>query len=314
MSEPSIRDRAYVAGLRGFIRTVRHTRTMRLLRRLAGWVNRPRQARVRPLPPASPIPKRLWLYWHQGEDNAPRVIAQCLQSWKDLNPAWEVRVLNQQSIEEEIQLNDLPQDISIQALSDVVRLRLLRKYGGVWADATIYAIRPLDDWLPSVAESGFFAFRLRAPDRLIGSGFLAAASGSPLTAAWESVATRYWQVRRRSDAYYWVHYLFEAVTIVDPVCGAIWAQTPRVESQENWRVFHTILAAKRNWSDRRRTELIEVAKRAHAQGAPFQHLTYREGLADRDARECIAECLGSDWQPPERPGPSLVPKNAADNA
>ena len=44
------------------------------------------------------------------------------------------------------------------AESDLLRLYLLNKYGGVWVDSTNLCRRPLDDWLPSAARQGFFAF------------------------------------------------------------------------------------------------------------------------------------------------------------
>ena len=44
------------------------------------------------------------------------------------------------------------------AESDILRLYLLKKYGGVWVDATNLCRRPLDAWLPSAACEGFFAF------------------------------------------------------------------------------------------------------------------------------------------------------------
>ena len=44
------------------------------------------------------------------------------------------------------------------AESDLLRLYLLNKYGGVWVDSTNLCRRPLNDWLPSAASQGFFAF------------------------------------------------------------------------------------------------------------------------------------------------------------
>jgi mannosyltransferase OCH1-like enzyme len=40
----------------------------------------------------------------------------------------------------------------------LARLCLLRTHGGVWVDATVFCRRPLDEWLPEHAASGFFAF------------------------------------------------------------------------------------------------------------------------------------------------------------
>jgi hypothetical protein len=37
--------------------------------------------------------------------------------------------------------------IKEQAKSDIIRLHLLAQHGGVWADATVLCLQPLDHWL-----------------------------------------------------------------------------------------------------------------------------------------------------------------------
>ena len=269
-----------------FVDTVQRYRRTRLLRSFLQPVNRLLRRRVTTaLPATSPLPKRLWLYWHQGEAEAPRLVAQCLQTWRDHNPGWDVQVLDAATLPAEVTLDDLPEDISLQALSDVLRLRLLRRYGGVWVDATAYCVRPLDDWLPPLLSSGFFAFTLPAHDRLIGSWFLAASPGAPLIETWESAATLYWRVRRRADAYYWVHYLFEFVTITSPLCGAVWDATPTVDSRDCWHVYHSLIAEQ----DVEKYEAL--AHQAQANGVPFHRLSHKHGLADRDAHQLMARYL-----------------------
>jgi hypothetical protein len=59
-------------------------------------------------------------------------------------------------------------------------MELLRRHGGVWADATCYCLQPLAEWLPSkLAPAGFFAFDRPAPDRMLASWFLAAQPAWP---------------------------------------------------------------------------------------------------------------------------------------
>ena len=45
---------------------------------------------------------------------------------------------------------------------ELLRMRLLLKYGGVWADATTLCLRTMDEWLPSLTQTELF-FR-REPD------------------------------------------------------------------------------------------------------------------------------------------------------
>ena len=104
------------------------------------------------------IPKIIWMYWHQGEANAPYLVEQCIKSWKLRNPNWDIRVLDNQSILKWVNLEPFKSKLgmAIQMFSDLARLELLRVYGGVWADATLYCTRSLDEWLPNYIVDNFF--------------------------------------------------------------------------------------------------------------------------------------------------------------
>ena len=39
------------------------------------------------------IPRRIWMFWDSGLENAPDVVSLCLRSWKQLNPDWTVTLL-----------------------------------------------------------------------------------------------------------------------------------------------------------------------------------------------------------------------------
>jgi len=104
------------------------------------------------------IPKTIWIYWAQGEAEAPHVVQRCLESWYTRNPGWELRVLDEESANALIDLSDVPEGLPRRFKADVLRLRLLKEFGGVWTDATTFCHRPFEDWLPMQAASGFFAF------------------------------------------------------------------------------------------------------------------------------------------------------------
>lgn len=176
--------------------------------------------------------------WLQGADNAPRTVRLCLDRWRNLNPGYRLHVLERNDVEAELSGFPLTSDeLTVQALSDILRARLLSRYGGVWADATTFPTMPLDDWLqPRLSQSGFFAFDNPGPDRVLSSWFLAAKPESYIMNAWWGECLRYWGKRRslqvESDGkrtipenptwevapdggagkdtypYFWFHYLF----------------------------------------------------------------------------------------------------------
>lgn len=164
------------------------------------------------------IPKKLWIFWDKGEENAPELVRDCIASWRRCNPGWDIRVLDAETAG---QIADLPQGLSnipVQAYADLLRLRLLRVQGGVWADATTYCLMPLDHWLPFAAQRGFFAFRWTQNDfwfiwpglrRSMTNWFLAAEPEGTIITAWQEACFAYWDGRRKAHNYYWPHLVLD---------------------------------------------------------------------------------------------------------
>jgi hypothetical protein len=107
------------------------------------------------------IPKKIWFLWFQGLSQAPLVVLKCYEYWKKYNPDWEVIFLDEDNITDYINLPLSKEKIcqlSRNHQSNIIRLELLAKYGGVWADATSLCRVPLDNWLEDYSQAGFFAF------------------------------------------------------------------------------------------------------------------------------------------------------------
>ena len=71
----------------------------------------------------------------------------------------------------------------LQKLSNTAQPSLLRRYGGVWVDPTVFCLRPLGDWLDDHYRVGFFAFRNPARDRMMSNWFIASERDNPLLVA-----------------------------------------------------------------------------------------------------------------------------------
>lgn len=135
------------------------------------------------------IPKELFLYWHQGWNNAPEIVNHCAATWQRHNPTWDINLLDSTTIADKVRLPAAlkSMNLPLPALSDVIRICLLKKYGGVWADATLWCVRPLDDWIDNVCvRTGFFAYDKPGPDRPISSWFLAAGKECRIVDIWHS--------------------------------------------------------------------------------------------------------------------------------
>ena len=103
------------------------------------------------------IPKIIWLLWWQGVDTASPLIKKCINRFKMI-PDFQLNILDKNTVENYIDISDilplyLKGKIFIQHLADIIRIRLLRKYGGIWCDASMiildldYFGRLVDEYL-----------------------------------------------------------------------------------------------------------------------------------------------------------------------
>ena len=155
--------------------------------------------------------KIIWMYWHQGWENAPALAKDCRESWEALNPNWTIKAICDNDLDK---FSARPQMVEagtgrIAHYSDIVRLQLLQKHGGVWADASLWCAQPLDSWIGAALTSGFFAFHKPAPGRLISNWFLASKPNHPLVEHWLALYDQYWMVEKHARHYNFGHFLFE---------------------------------------------------------------------------------------------------------
>ena len=174
------------------------------------------------------------MLWLQGWDAAPDLVRACAETWRRLNPTWQVRLLDATSLVDVLPAAAFAhvagKSLEHEAFSDVVRLELLARYGGVWADATAYCLAPLDDWLVPRMTAGFFAFARPVPDRMLSSWLLAAVQGSGIVERWQQATRDYWAARTSRDHYFWVHRLFAACHDRDADFRAAWEAVPTLSA------------------------------------------------------------------------------------
>ena len=171
------------------------------------------------------------MYWRQGGgNNLPFLVRTCLESWRIHNPAWEVRLLGHDELTRLVDLDgfDRRADIALQALSDIVRVKLLQRYGGVWVDASLFCVKPLDDWLPEVMQDGFFVFSSRRKDRVMTTWFIAAQAQCELLSRWTNEICRYWHSNRFRRQGYWSRQILRKLMSLrkrEMVSNNIWFST-----------------------------------------------------------------------------------------
>jgi Capsular polysaccharide synthesis protein len=107
------------------------------------------------------IPKVFYTFWHS--QSLPKLLKNCIKSWKLQNPGYRVVVISRNSIER-LTFLQLPPNfdlISHQYQADWVRLAILMKNGGIWVDASFImttSIQPLLDIRSREGTEGFQFF------------------------------------------------------------------------------------------------------------------------------------------------------------
>lgn len=166
-----------------------------------------------PETPLTDLPKIIWTFWGSGWSDAPIVVRKCLRTWHQHHPDWVIHELTDHNLSDFINLNEIIPDIEdkvlpYEALTDIIRIALLYKYGGVWVDSTLYCNQSLNTWLPDALRNGFFAFSNPGPDRMISSWFLSALPNNYIVEIFYHRIRSYWKDRSERDHYFWLHYLF----------------------------------------------------------------------------------------------------------
>jgi hypothetical protein len=142
------------------------------------------------------VVKIIWMYWHQGFDQAPPIVGSCADQWKNLHPDWEIRLLDQNNVYEFADSLAIKQKtlekMSLAHRSDLIRTQLLIKYGGVWADPTTFPLQKLENWLPENMQAGFFFYYKPGRDRIISNWFIAAEKDNTVLRTLYEELNMYW--------------------------------------------------------------------------------------------------------------------------
>jgi hypothetical protein len=186
--------------------------------------------------------KNIYILWFQGFKNAPGLVKKCLSSWKKYNPDWNIIKLNNNNLSnyinfDEVYKNTKDKHIPFAARSDMIRIYLLKTYGGVWADSTTFCKRPLNDWLEENIKEGFFGFTFKEEihhkniKRRLSSWFLYSDIDNYITSHWLERVKLYWINHNKFHHYYWFHgFLFNDIYTTDEKFKEIWDKVPIINA------------------------------------------------------------------------------------
>lgn len=154
---------------------------------------------------------KVFMYWGQGFEQAPPVVRSCLAATKSLHNDKEVILLDNDNLTDWVTLPDAAWKSAERyraAFSDMLRIELLSKLGGIWIDATCLPTSNLvDKFDEMVGNSGFFVFKHETADSM-SSWFMAARPNSYICSMFSSAMRLYWSVFDRPITYYYMHQIW----------------------------------------------------------------------------------------------------------
>lgn len=161
--------------------------------------------------------KHIWFCWLQGMDAAPELVKACLRSLERWLPDYEITIITAENYREYVQLPDYVErkyrkgHVPHANFSDLIRLDLLVRHGGVWIDSTVLCTgwrsgSPLHTKVKTFLESELFLFRYAQTS--ISNWFIVSWPGNELLARLRDSLYAYWKDKDCTLNYYIFHSFF----------------------------------------------------------------------------------------------------------
>lgn len=160
--------------------------------------------------------KIVWWCWFQGEEEAPELAKICLASVREIFNDYDVIVVTDSNLNEYV---DIPQYIQNKykagiirpaMYSDIIRLLLLEKYGGIWIDSSVLCT---NNKIKEILEKeSFFAFHNDVLTNnkaiRISSWLISSTAKHPLIVDTLNMMLNYWEKENFTLNYFLVHLFF----------------------------------------------------------------------------------------------------------
>lgn len=172
----------------------------------------------------------VYSFWNSPLDDAPPLVQACLAELRRRHPG--MRVLDGRTARELVQIPDAVADALEKDhpahFSDFVRVSVLERYGGIWADATCWAPAPLPAAVAPLLSAG--ALYPRWTRHQIGNWFIAAVPATPLIALQRAALEAWWTEGGGIPDYFLFHRIFEVLLDLVPEFHGQWHAVPFLSS------------------------------------------------------------------------------------
>lgn len=157
---------------------------------------------------------KVWICWFQGMEQAPALVQKCYQSVKEHLKDREIILITSDNILEYVQFPDYIIKkwkkglITHVHMTDLLRLELLTRYGGLWLDATVLCT---SDNIPYYYyDSDLFFYQCLKPGRdghshITSSWLIEARTNNKVLMAVKHLCYKYWETHNSLIDYFLLH-------------------------------------------------------------------------------------------------------------
>ena len=167
---------------------------------LVPYIDKPIYSSVNETKVSSAEPPVIWIYWND-DSYMPQMVKNLINQIREHSNGAKVVVVTEETVTDYVQFDDVvwrkykEGKISLTHFSDLLRVSLLYRYGGVYMDSTLWLIRPLPK---CVTDSDFYTYRSDDVDETNASRarwssfFIACHKGNLMMKAALDVFVEYW--------------------------------------------------------------------------------------------------------------------------
>lgn len=160
----------------------------------------------------------VWICWWQGKEAMPDIAKACYNSVLMHADSHPVILITEKNYRDYVTLpafiveKQQNGEIDLTHFSDILRMMLLRQYGGIWMDSTVLLpAKSLNEFI-SPSSKFWSCHHLPIYNNILRGGwtsfFLACGKGNPLPAFIADMHLSYWKVHRKLVDYLLLDYTF----------------------------------------------------------------------------------------------------------
>lgn len=162
------------------------------------------------------ISNKVWVCWFQGLDNAPAIVKECYNSLNKNLINCDIILITRDNMLDYVNFPKFILDkwnsgqITHTHMTDLLRLELLIKYGGMWIDATVLCTSKQKDIPDYFFNSDLFLYQILKPGRdgqaqPVSSWLISAKTNNKILMMTRYLCYEYWKKHNEMVDYFLLH-------------------------------------------------------------------------------------------------------------